>query len=73
MVLWIVGIALVVVGLAGVTNALGVVHRVGRIWPREYERGDAGLFASTSFLLRFVSLMMLVAGVALLWLAAVGD
>ena len=73
MVLWIVGIVLVVVGLLGVTNALGVVHRVGRIWPRKYERGDAGLFASTSFLLRFVSLMMLVAGVAVLWLAAVGD
>lgn len=73
MVMWIIGIVLVVVGLAGVTNALGLVHRVARIWPREYDRGDAGLFASTSFLIRFVSLMVLVAGIAVVWLAAVGD
>lgn len=70
---WMVGAVLVVAGLAGVTNALGVVERVARRWPREYRRGDAGLFASTSFLVRFVSLMVLVAGVAVLWLAAAAD
>ena len=72
MLLWIFGIVFVVAGIIGVTNALGVVHRVARIWPREYERGDAGLFASSSFLIRFVSLMVLVAGLALVWLAAFG-
>ena len=73
MLLWIFGIVFVVVGIAGLTNALGVVHRAARIWPREYEQGDAGLFASTSFLIRFVSLMLLVAGLALVWLAAFGS
>lgn len=72
MVAWIIGIVLVVVGCVGLTNALGVVRRVARIWPREYERGDAGLFASSSFLIRFVSLMLMVAGLAVLWLAAFG-
>jgi hypothetical protein len=73
MLAWIVGILLVAGGLAGVTNALGLVERVARIWPREYRRGDAGLFASSSFLIRFVSLMVLVSGLAVVWLAAVGD
>jgi hypothetical protein len=69
---WIIGSVLVVVGVAGLTGALGLVHRVARLWPREYQRGDAGLFSSASFLLRFVSLMLLVAGLAVLWLAAFG-
>jgi hypothetical protein len=73
MLAWIIGIVLVAVGIIGVTNALGVVQRVARIWPREYRRSDAGMFASTSFLIRFVSLMVLVAGIAVLWLAAFGD
>lgn len=73
MVTWIAGIGLALVGLLGVTNALGVVHRVARIWPREYRRGDAGMFASTSFLIRFVSLLVLTVGLALIWLAAAGD
>ena len=72
MLAWIIGFVLVVVGIIGVTNALGVVQRVARIWPREYRQGDAGLFASSSFLIRFVSLMVLVAGIAVLWLAAFG-
>jgi hypothetical protein len=72
MVTWIIGIVLVAIGFIGVTNALGVVQRVARRWPREYRRGDAGLFASSSFLIRFVSLMVLVAGLAVLWLAAFG-
>jgi len=69
---WILGVVLVLAGIAGTTNALGVVGRVTRLWPREYRRGDAGLFASASFLIRFVSLMLLVAGLAVLWLAAFG-
>ena len=69
---WVAGVLLVVTGIAGTTNALGVVGRVARLWPREYRRGDAGLFAPASFLIRFVSLMLLVAGLAVLWLAAFG-
>ena len=69
---WIVGVALVLAGIAGTANALGVVRRVTRLWSREYRRGDAGLFASALFLMRFVSLMLLVAGLAVLWLAAFG-
>jgi hypothetical protein len=69
---WIVGVALVLAGIAGTANALGVVRRVTRLWPREYGRGDAGLFASALFLMRFVSLMLSVAGLAVLWLAAFG-
>jgi hypothetical protein len=72
MLAWTGGRALVIVGIVGVTNALGLVDRAARIWPREYRRGDAGLFASSSFLIRFVSLMLLVAGLAVLWLAAFG-
>lgn len=69
---WVIGIVLAVVGMAGLTNALGVVGRVARIWPREYRRGDAGMFSSASFLIRFVSLMVLAAGIAVIWLAAFG-
>ena len=70
--MWAIGIVLVLVGIAGLTNALGIVGRVARIWPREYNRGDAGLFSSSSFLIRFVSLMLLAAGIAVIWLAAFG-
>ena len=70
---WIFGVLFVIVGLAGTTNALNIVDRAARIWPRPYRRGDAGLFASTSFLIRFVSLLLLVVGIALIWIEVTGS
>jgi hypothetical protein len=72
MVGWILGVLFVIAGVIGATNALSAVDRVARIWPRPYRRGDAGLFASTSFLIRFVSLLLLAVGIALIWIEVAG-
>ena len=69
---WIFGVLFVVLGIAGTTNALNIVEGVARLWPRPYRRGDAGLFSASSFLIRFVSLMLLVVGIALIWLQLFG-
>ena len=62
----LVGIGLLVVGVTGVTNGLGIVDHFGRLWPRPYTPGDAGLFFSAGFLVRFVSLLLTVTGIALI-------
>jgi hypothetical protein len=63
------GIALLVVGVIGVTNGLGVVHHFGKLWPRPYTQGDASNFYSAGFLVRFVSLLLAATGIALILLA----
>jgi hypothetical protein len=68
---WIFGILLILVGLALLTNALGLVDRAARLWPRAWTRGDVQLFVSSSFLLRFIALLLTAAGIALVLLAIV--
>jgi hypothetical protein len=63
----IVGIVLVVVGVAVAGNALGLIDRAARLWPRPYTQGDVANFASSSFLVRFVGLLAAAAGIALVW------
>lgn len=66
----IIGVLLIGVGLLGVNGALPFVHHAARHWPREIRPGDAGNLVATSFIIRFISLLVLLAGVALvvLWL-----
>jgi hypothetical protein len=66
----IIGIVLIGIGLLGMVGALPFVHHAARHWPREITRGDAGDLVATNFLVRFVSLLLMLAGVALvvLWL-----
>jgi hypothetical protein len=69
---WILGILLVAVGVGLTTNALGAVDRAARLWPRRYTKGDAGLFASSAFILRFFGLLLGAAGIALILLEIAG-
>ncbi len=66
MIEYVVGAFLLVIGLAGTLNALGWVDRAGRLWPRPYTRGDAQNFITSAFLIRFLSLLLMLAGVALI-------
>jgi hypothetical protein len=63
---WSFGILLLVIGTGLTTNALGTVDRAARLWPRRYTRGDTSLFVSSAFILRFVGLLLAVAGVGLI-------
>jgi hypothetical protein len=69
---WIFGILLVAAGVGLTTNALGAVDRAARLWPRRYTKGDAGLFASSAFLMRFIGLLLAAAGLALILLEVAG-
>jgi hypothetical protein len=60
------GIVLIVVGALGTTGTVPFVHHVARLWPREITPGDVSNFVATSFIFRFVSLLMVVAGIALI-------
>jgi len=66
----IVGIVLIVVGLLGVLEALPFVHHAARLRPRETRPGDTSQLVATNFVIRFVSLLVMLAGLALvaLWL-----
>jgi len=59
------GIVLIVVGALGVTGTLPFVHYAARLWPREITRGDVHNFVATSFIFRFLSLLVIAAGIAL--------
>jgi hypothetical protein len=60
------GVVLIVVGVLGVTGTIPFVHHVARLWPREITRGDVSNFVATSFIFRFISLLMVAAGIALI-------
>ena len=65
---WIFGILFIVVGFVLLTNVLGLVDRAARLWPRNWTKGDVQLFVSSSFLLRFIALLLIAAGAALVLL-----
>ena len=63
----ILGVVLVVAGLAAVIAALPLTHRMARVMPQwAFSRGDVERLGSTTFLVAFIGLLSAVAGVALL-------
>ena len=63
----ILGVVLVVAGLAAVVAALPLTHRMARVMPQwAFSRGDVERLGSTTFLVAFIGLLSAVAGVALL-------
>jgi hypothetical protein len=63
---------LLVAGLAALTSALPVTHRIARLMPQwAFSRGDVERLGSTTFLTAFVGLLAAVAGAAILLLAVV--
>jgi hypothetical protein len=67
-----IGMLLVVGGFAAVASALPATHHLARVMPQwAFSRGDTERLASATFLIAFVGLLGVVAGVALLLLAAV--
>jgi hypothetical protein len=66
MALIIFGIALLLIGLLFSTNALGIIDWAAQRWPARFDRGTSHLMASTGFLIRFVGLLVALAGAAVL-------
>ena len=65
---WIVGSIFVVIGLMGAFNTVRFVHFTARLFPREITRGDVGNLAAESFILRFMALLVALAGIAIILL-----
>jgi hypothetical protein len=65
MVAVLVGAVLVAAGWVGASNSFRAVDAAARMWP--HERGDVTSFASANFIIRFVSILVLAAGIALIW------
>ena len=66
----VVGMLVSVVGLAGVTAALPLTHRLARVMAqRTFSRGEVERLASTTFLTAFIGLLGAAVGAALLPLA----
>jgi hypothetical protein len=63
---YILGAFLVIVGVLLVSGALPFVHYAARLWPRAHSRGSTDLLGSTSFLIRFIGLMLTLAGVGMI-------
>ena len=61
----IVGIVLILTGSYGVLGAQPFVHAAARLWPREMRSGGVANQAAANFVIRFISLMGVAAGVAL--------
>ena len=63
------GVVLILAGLLGLTGTLPFVHHAARLWPRRITPGDVSNFVATSFIFRFISLLLVAAGIALIVLA----
>ena len=62
----IVGIVLLVAGVAAVVAALPLTHQLARVMPQwAFSRGDVERLGSTTFLVAFIGLLGALAGVAL--------
>jgi hypothetical protein len=64
----IVGIILVVVGSYGVLGAQPFVHFAARLWPHPRHGAQVGNLVATNFIIRFLGLLVVAAGVALVML-----
>lgn len=59
----VLGILLILAGLAVTTSALPLTHRLARVLPdRTFSRGQVEQLASTTFLTAFIGMLMIVTG-----------
>ena len=61
----IVGIFLILVGSYGVLGAQPFVHWAARLWPHPRHGAQVGNLVATNFIIRFLGLLVVAAGVAL--------
>jgi hypothetical protein len=61
----IVGVILILVGSYGVLGAQPFVHWAARLWPRPRRGAEIGNLVATNFIIRFLGLLAVAAGVAL--------
>ena len=61
----IVGVVLILVGSYGVLGAQPFVHFAARLWPHPVHGAEVGNLVATNFIIRFISLLVVSAGVAL--------
>jgi hypothetical protein len=61
----IVGIVLILAGSYGVLGAQPFVHFAARLWPHPIHGAEVGNLVATNFIIRFISLLVVSAGVAL--------
>jgi len=61
----IVGIVLILTGSYGVLGAQPFVHFAARLWPHPIHGAEVGNLVATNFIIRFISLLVVSAGVAL--------
>jgi hypothetical protein len=60
----VLGAALLLIGSVLASNSLALVDRLAAHWPGRFNRTSGTLMASTGFLIRFVALLITVAGAA---------
>jgi len=61
----IIGIILILVGSYGVLGAQPFVHWAARLWPHPRHTAQVGNLVATNFIIRFIGLLVVAAGVAL--------
>jgi len=61
----IVGIILILVGAYGVLGAQPFVHWAARLWPHPRHGAQVGNLVATNFIIRFLGLLVVAAGVIL--------
>ncbi len=61
----VVGIILILVGAYLVLGAQPFVHRAARLWPHPRHGAQVGNLVATNFIIRFLGLLVVAAGVAL--------
>ncbi len=61
----VVGIVLILIGAYGVLGAQPFVHRAARLWPHPRHGAQVGNLVATNFIIRFLGLLVVAAGVAL--------
>lgn len=64
----IVGIILILAGSYGVLGAQPFVHFAARLWPHPRQGAQVGNLVATNFIIRFLGLLVVAAGVALVML-----
>jgi hypothetical protein len=67
----IVGIVLILIGSYGVLGAQPFVHFAARLWPHPRHGSQVGNLVATNFIIRFLGLLVVAAGVVLVALYCV--
>jgi len=67
----VLGVALLIVGVAAATNSLHIVRQAVRVWPRPLDRRGGEAMASYEFLVRFVGLVVATIGIGLIITASI--